>query len=164
MEMGGRRNPVRAAALVLVLAVGTGCGDHEDAGLQCICVGDASIDAIDPTACDPLAQAGCGPGQKCTWSWDQLPPTGQSTPTPEGQVTCVADGALAAGADCGARQLGGDPCARGLACIDGRCEPICDPLGGGTGAACTADQVCTTHAPVFERGGVVIAGVCDPRP
>ena len=166
MEAVGRGRVVGAGAVMLALAIGAGCGDHEDAGHLCTgldCLEDAKpkIDASDP--CDPLAQMGCALTEKCTWAWYQLPPLGQATPPPVGEITCVANGPLALNAVCGPRQLGGDPCARGLACIEGRCEAICDPLGGGAGATCDADQVCTTHAPEFSRGGVVIAGVCDPR-
>jgi hypothetical protein len=162
MESVGRGRVVGAAVVMLALAIGAGCGDHEDERLLCTCL-DSNIDAIDPTACDPLAQTGCALTEKCTWVWEQLPPFGQTTPTPDGEITCVANATLPLNADCGPRQLGGDRCASGLACIEGRCEAICDPLGGGAGATCDADQVCTTHAPEFERGGVVIAGVCDPR-
>lgn len=102
---------------------------------------DAAADADggpDPDECDPLANSGCGPGEKCTWSRDEELGV-------EGRTTCVPDGAVAVGEPCETVGEAGsytDDCAGGAFCL-GECATICND----------ADDMCPdgTHCATFGR-------------
>ena len=116
---------------------------------------DAGGDA-GPGVCNPLTQAGCAAGEKCTWINDQDNP-------PIGHVGCAPDGTLAIGTACTAPPagpMGYDDCAKGSVCLSGECKQICDHQGGAP--ACDANHSCTRYADFFESGGTAVAGVCDP--
>ncbi len=93
---------------------------------------------VDESACDAVTQKGC-PGQECT-----VDPTGDAT-------FCTAAGTVAAGGNCSML-----PCAPGLYCSSGVCEPFCcsnaDCANDGGIAACS--QVAATNNTFF--------GVCLP--
>lgn len=135
------------------------CGGGSDK--QKVVIPDGNDDT-GPGLCSPLTQTGCNAGEKCTWIWDQLPPSGQTTPEPIGHIGCTMAGTLALGANCGPRALGGDTCAAGLACSGSECKTICDPTGTEAAAACDADHQCAQYQNFFENGGTTVAGVCDP--
>lgn len=136
------------------------CGGGSDS--KTVVTGDDSGVDSGPTVCSPLTQTGCNAGEKCTWIWDQLPPSGQTTPDPIGHIGCTAAGTLALGGNCGARALGGDMCAAGLACSSGECKTICDPNGATAAAACDDNHHCAQYQNFFVSGATTIAGVCDP--
>jgi len=136
------------------------CGGGSDS--KKIVLPDGAGGDTGPSICSPLTQTGCNAGEKCTWIWDQLPPSGQTTPAPIGHIGCTAAGTLALGANCGARALGGDTCAAGLACSGSECKTICDPTGATAAAACDADHQCAQYQNFFVNGGTTVAGVCDP--
>ncbi len=80
-----------------------------------------------PIDCDPVAQTGCAPGEKCAQRIVTVEPWLAST-------TCVPDGTLDANESCDpdfASDSGYDECRAGLVCIGfpgakGACVPICD--------------------------------------
>ena len=104
--------------------------------------------------CNPLAQTGCGVGEKCNWIYDQL------MPTVVGHVGCEPEGAVALGGACGPSAIGPDSCVKGAECVASECKQICDIQGGAP--MCDANHACTRYQNVFVDGGVNIAGVCDP--
>lgn len=116
----------------------------------------APFDGPFGTVCNPLTQAGCGSGEKCTWINDQDNP-------PIGHIGCAPDGVTSIGAACTegpAGPFGYDNCAKGSVCLAGVCKSICDPQGGAP--ACTTTEACTNYANLFVAGGFTLAGVCDP--
>jgi len=185
--------PVRVLALPLVaLACGGGGGDQDDAGLEsafdatangpsvdagpaaCLDVDAAVCPPVEywtdagpgdgPTRCDPLAQEGCGAGEKCAWIQ-----TG--TESYQGRTTCVRDGDVCPGAACtatcipqGSTAIGEpcsdenqpdpdaptpiiatDDCAGAGICIRGRCRAACS---SSCDASC--DGVCEFWYPRFD--------------
>ena len=112
--------------------------------------------------CSVLAQAGCGTGDKCTWTL-----VGASA----GAINCAPQGTVAVGGactitgidpgtSCGAT-AGYDDCVAGAMCVGGLCEQICDNQGGLP--TCPADELCVTHAGLFANVGATFtpAGVCE---
>jgi len=118
-----------------------------------------------PTTCNPLTQAGCNAGEKCTWVIDQ------TTPMYVGHIGCVMDGTAATGAACmfGAPGATGfDNCAKGGVCSAfgttgqaGTCKQVCDNAGGAP--MCDASHVCVQYSKLFSTGASspAAAGVCD---
>ncbi len=110
-----------------------------------------------PLTCNPLAQTGCNPGEKCTWWSDQETPA-------IGHVGCAPDGALAIGTACQdpvAGPSGFDSCVKGSACVGGVCKAICGL--DGTTASCGDEALCARYTDTFHVNGMYVAGVCDPR-
>jgi hypothetical protein len=127
-----------------------------------IVIVDASIDAP-PATCNPLAQTGCSPGEKCTWIVDAY------TPNYIGHVGCVPDGTATTGAACqfgAAGPTGYDNCIHGTVCSNyqggtGTCRDLCDPQGGAP--ACDANHGCVVYGGLFSDGSSsATAAVCDP--
>lgn len=172
-------------AIVGMILVAMGCGDdgnatHHDAGVDTAPLIDALPDApacvplAQPTCgsttapttpasngnttCNPLTQAGCATGEKCTWIVDQ------TSPSTVGHIGCTPDGTVNTGCACtygAAGTTGYDDCAKGNVCNAGKCKQICDNQGGTP--ACDADHACTTYANLFSTGSTTpaAAGVCD---
>ncbi len=119
---------------------------------------DAGADAgTDPNACDPLANTGCGAGEKCAWKVESLDP-----PPGTGLTTCVPDGTASVGDACSVAAPGDggyDDCVGGSWCVGGVCAPICDTAAG----TCTGG-VCRAYSGRFtDRTGVgVCVPTCDP--
>ncbi len=112
------------------------------------------VDAVDGTLCDPLAQLGCGDGQKCSYFIDSAEPL-------VGHTDCVPAGDLGDGAACtdaAHTGTGYDLCASGLFCIDGSCTEICDREADDE---CDSTESCTGVAGVFDDRDHV--GLCQPR-
>jgi hypothetical protein len=134
-----------------------------DAKLDASPIIDAPPDAASSVPCNPLTQAGCAAGEKCTWLLDQV------TPTYIGHIGCAPNGTAMAGDACmyGAPGVTGyDGCQRGLVCGDyrggtGVCKTICDNQGGNP--QCATNDVCVVYSGLFYTGGLAAAGVCDPR-
>ena len=134
--------------LVLVAAAGCGAGDAP-AGA------DAAV-----AGCDPLAQIGCAPGEKCGVI---LPPSDGN-----GATDCVPDGAVAEGEACqlieradGSRI---DDCAGPLVCgPEGVCTPPCI-FGerGSCGQAATCIRVNRYFEDVVGDGVGLCVPQCDP--
>ena len=117
-----------------------------------------------PMACNPLTQAGCAAGEKCTWLVDAL------MPQYVGHVGCAPDGTANVGDACmygAAGTTGYDNCKAGSVCshytsmTPGVCKQLCDQQGGMP--ACDSEHVCVTYASLFETGDSTpnAAGVCD---
>ncbi len=113
--------------------------------------------------CNPLTQAGCSSGEKCTWVIDTL------TPQYSGRVACAPSGTAQLGDACmfGAPGATGyDNCSVGLVCGNyrgdsGTCKTICDQQGGTP--LCGSGRACVTYQGLFATSqfGPQAAGVCD---
>jgi hypothetical protein len=113
--------------------------------------------------CNPLTQAGCPAGEKCTWILNAL------EPQYVGHIGCVPDGTAAVGEACryGPPGCDGyDNCREGAVCSDfqggeGICKQICDQQGGFP--ECDAQHTCVVYSGLFTTGETTpaAAGVCD---
>jgi len=119
------------------------------------CGGSGAKDpVVGLAACNPLAQTGCGTGQKCAWFH-------VDSANGLGGNGCAPAGAKAAGQACttgpDGATTGFDDCAKGLSCVGGECRTICDTS---TEATCSAVQACSRYAGIFADSSGL--GVCDP--
>ena len=152
--------------LVIVVACDGDCDDQDD-GIKD--PPDSGLDAYvhcppkQRSGCNPLTQAGCSVGEKCTWIVDQL------TPQFFGHIGCAPEGSAAVDAPCmyGPPGCDGyDNCADGLVCSDrsgaiGICKQICDQQGGQP--TCDAQHACVVYPGLFNTGDSTpsAGGVCD---
>jgi hypothetical protein len=146
------------ALLVGLLAA---CGGGGDGNKKVVVPDGSTVDTLD--VCNPLTQAGCAAGEKCTWMLDAL------MPQYVGHIGCAPDGAAAVGDSCtyGAPGAAGyDNCKKGSVCGNyrggtGVCKAICDQQGGQP--ACDAQHVCVTYSGLFSTGDTTppAGGVCD---
>lgn len=119
-----------------------------DAGAVDAGSSDTGADAP-PALCDPVAQTGCAPGEKCTAVLiSDSPQVWQTRCAPAGTVP--AGGACTAGVGVGEP----DDCVAGTFCLDNSCELICDSNAAPAGCNCVA------FAGLFEDRTDV--GVCQP--
>lgn len=103
-----------------------------------------------PVVCNPLTQAPCAVGERCAWVT-----TGNHF---EGHTDCLPDGTLAAGVACARDAMGLDDCKRGLACVDGTCQTLCD-LDAQSG--CEVTSTCVKYsAAAFNPNGDGPVGFC----
>ena len=149
-------------ALLVGLLVACGGGD-DNKNTKIMPLDSGTVDT--PTQCNPLTQAGCAAGEKCTWFVDAV------MPQYVGHIGCAPDGTAAVGATCmygAAGVTGYDDCAKGNVCTafgnpanPGVCKQLCDQQGGAP--MCDADHVCVTYADLFDVGEntPAAAGVCD---
>lgn len=110
----------------------------EDAGFAGADVGIA-------WACDPIADTGCGGGQRCGLSG--------------GIPTCIASGAGAEGAACATETS----CGPHLSCQGGRCVRFC--YDDGNDGACGSDRYCGASAVAGSSppsGIAFCSDACDP--
>lgn len=136
------------------------CGG-DDGGNGIVVLDSGGADG--PMVCNPLTQAGCATGEKCTWLLDAL------MPQYVGHVGCAPNGTKAAGEACmfGAPGASGyDDCVGGTVCGNyrggaGTCKTICDQQGGMP--MCASTHVCVTYSGLFSTGDTTPAagGVCD---
>lgn len=129
-------------ALVLV-ALCAGC---EGGSSPPVVVHDAAPDVFiedDEGFCNPILQAGCNAGEKCTQR-------GISSTVDLGR-DCEPEGTLPIGASCAGAEL---DCVKGGMCVGGTCRRFCD-VGH---AACPAADTCTSITPPGH-----LIGVCEPR-
>jgi hypothetical protein len=150
---------VAFGALLVGLLVACGGGDGKKSGV--VVIDSSTVDM--PGACNPLTQAGCAAGEKCTWLLDAL------MPQYVGHIGCAPDGTGNAGDSCmyGAPGATGyDGCKKGNVCGNyrggtGVCKQICDQQGGMP--ACAMTHVCVTYSGLFSTGDTTPAagGVCD---
>ncbi|HEY5924937.1 MAG TPA: hypothetical protein VIV11_24820 [Kofleriaceae bacterium] len=144
----------------LLVGLLVACGGGSDSK-KVMVIDTAMVDT--PMTCNPLTQAGCAAGEKCTWLLDAL------MPQYVGHIGCAPDGTGAAGDSCmyGAPGATGyDGCAKGNVCGNyrggtGICKQICDQQGGTP--MCAATHVCVTYSGLFSTGDTTPAagGVCD---
>jgi hypothetical protein len=145
-------------AMFVGLLVACGGGDDNK---KLTIVDGSTIDAVG--VCNPLTQAGCATGEKCTWLMDAM------MPQYVGHIGCAPDGTANAGDSCmyGAPGASGyDNCKKGLVCGNyrggtGTCKTVCDQQGGTP--MCDAQHVCVTYSGLFSTGDTTPAagGVCD---
>ena len=145
------------ALLVGLLVACGGGGDSK----KVVVIDGSTVDM--PTVCNPLTQAGCAAGEKCTWLLDAL------MPQYVGHIGCAPDGTGNVGDSCmyGAPGATGyDACKKGGVCGNyrggaGTCKQICDQQGGMP--TCDAQHVCVTYSGLFTTGDTTPAagGVCD---
>ena len=105
--------------------------------------------------CNPVAQTGCGVGQRCGWIY-----TSQTA----GHNACLADGTVNRDGACGYGPLGEttgfDNCKKGTACISGVCKTICD--ANAAPDACPTNYLCGRYAGApFDLAGTLGIGFCD---
>lgn len=120
-----------------------------------------------PMLCDPRAQTGCAPGEKCATRVLQETATSRLT-----EIACVPDGTVAVDAAC-RYGLPGDKgfsdCKAGAECIPfsypgepaGTCKQICDHQGGPP--RCGMNFACSSYEDLFQSSTMTVAGVCDPK-
>jgi hypothetical protein len=119
---------------------------------------DNSIVIIDsPPAimlCDPRAQTGCEPGEKCATRY---------LTRDLSEIACVPDGTVEIGGACtfSMEEIGYSNCKAGGECVSDICKQICDHQGGSP--KCDASHACSLYEDVFESNNIAVAGVCDPR-
>ena len=130
-------------------------------GLMAACGGGKKVNLIDaPPAdggvCNPLTQAGCAAGEKCSWIIDDAT-------ADIGHIGCAPDGTVAVGGACmNAGGVGPDDCVAGNVCVAGECKTICDPMAAAAASGCDAQHACSRYSGLFESGGVIAYGACDP--
>ncbi|HEY5925315.1 MAG TPA: hypothetical protein VIV11_26710 [Kofleriaceae bacterium] len=152
--------------LTILLVVLVGCGDCNDVEPVHVPPDSRPGDAFGcprTSPCNPLTQAGCCVGQKCTWRLDAV------MPQYIGHVSCAPDGSAAVDEPCmygPPGVLGYDNCKKGLVCGDyrggtGVCKQICDQQGGAP--MCDAQHACVTYPGLFNTGDTTpsAGGVCD---
>jgi hypothetical protein len=119
--------------------------------------GEPAPDATPPDGepadvCNPIAQTGCEPGEKCTTI--RIDYANGETVT-----GCVPAGDVATGGACvygpDGLTTGYDNCLGGDVCVASLCETICDAQTD----SCDDDHTCHRYATVFDDG---ITGACDP--
>lgn len=127
-------------------------GDVDDASID----GGGPIDGSDPSdtgtigPCDPVTQAGCGAGERCTWI---LANSGV------GAFECRPDGTLEMHAECTASSNDApDDCGRGLVCV-GTCEKLCDLASPGS---CAPGFACSAYSGLSDTGIGACTATCDP--
>ena len=137
------------AALLLAIAA-CGGGDNNNVII---------IDSpLPPMLCDPRAQTGCEPGEKCATRFLQTEPTELA------EIACVPDGTVAIDGACmygPAGANGFSNCRAGGECVNNLCKQICDHQGGTP--KCDANHACSRYENIFESNNMAVAGVCDPR-
>lgn len=142
----------------IIMIIVVGCGGSPEPHVRVL---DAPAEAaLCPQArrsssCNPLTQAGCGDGEKCTWVVDT---------SSLGHVGCVVSGDVALGGACSyvavpwCEQRQVDDCEKGLVCTSGICKAICNHQGG---QPMCAEGGCVVVEDLFVvSGDVTIAGVC----
>jgi hypothetical protein len=160
---------MRALAMVMVAAACEAAPANPDArpDVSPYPLIDAAYDS-----CDPIAQTGCSPLEKCSWTR-----TIATTADQHGLIECVPDGTAALAGTCtwgaAGTTTGYDTCQTGLVCLapvdqdmaTGVCEAICDVLAAaGTAEACAAGFTCMRHPGFFANATDPMpeAGLCDP--
>lgn len=151
------------------------------AGLLVACGGGKStpdapivvtIDAPVVGACNPVAQSGCQPTEKCTWVR-----TIAGSADQRGQLGCVAAGTKALHDACtwgaAGTATGYDDCGAGLICLassktdmaSGTCSAICDSSAAiGAAGSCATNYACGLYTNFFSNAGDTAnsTGLCDP--
>lgn len=146
--------PTAIIALALALAVAA-CGDNSPVLIDA----DPSPDtdwcgsSLFLSACNPVSQTGCNPGQKCTW---------QTVNESTGRIACVPTGTVPEGGACTflppGETEGYDDCVGGHYCNGGVCQRICTDAPDSCPFATSA---CSTYPGLFEDCASVSTGVCD---
>ena len=149
--------------VLAVMTLAAGCSSSTSAQ------GDANNGDGGFLACDPLAQTGCMPAEKCTWILDAIQPDNKTL----GHVGCAPDtGTVVDGASCtyGPPGVTGyDDCLRGHLCFTpalapegpGVCKQICDQQGGNP--TCDADHACAKYRGLLGPPNSEAGGVCDVK-
>jgi len=113
---------------------------------------DAAVVPPDASGCgcNPVAQAGCGGGEKCTWIVDW------AGPPPLGHTGCAVNGTVAGGGACTSPETGADDCVAGYYCLNAVCTEICASAPN----SCSADWICNPYPNFMED--VDNVGLCNP--
>ncbi len=103
--------------------------------------------------CDPVAQTGCNPGEKCTFVRDIEHPA-------ESRTFCRPDGSVQSGNVCTSDAVTGlDNCVAGLFCAGGICAEICSMAPD----SCSSGFSCALLPGLVDSPGVGVCQViCDP--
>jgi hypothetical protein len=125
---------VRILGLIAVVFLAA-CEPAEDSArhLDPVDAGWVGVDTF--CGCNPVAQTGCGAGQKCTWGW--VDPAFDTA-----FAACAHDGVRAAGEACSFGPNGEaaryDDCVAGAVCVEGVCRRSCivSPDSCGSGTTC----------------------------
>jgi hypothetical protein len=106
---------------------------------------DGGPDAGSP--CNPIAQTGCTPGQRCTWD---------ATGTTTGQWVCRPPGSIPSGGACSNPDGGGtDDCIGGTECVLGTCSAFCTTPPD----SCPTNYGCEAFGGLFDGMNY---GLCQP--
>jgi len=103
------------------------------------------------TPCDPVTQAACAAGEKCTYIIEQ------TTPTILGQTACAPDGSVAVGGACTRDANGVDDCLKGAYCSGDLCTALCSTSPD----SCPTTAKCTPFSALFDDRANV--GLCVPQ-
>ena len=145
------------SALLAGFLVACGGGGKKDDGV--VIVDGNEGDGPPSGVCNPLTQAGCAAGEKCSWIIDQ------ADPDVVGHIGCAPDGTLPIDAT-GCNPDGGigpDKCLKGGVCVNDTCKTICDFQQAGAASGCPTDFSCSRYANLFTSGTMTVAGACDPQ-
>jgi len=123
---------------------------------------EGGSDAPVSETCNPIAQTGCQATEKCTWIIDQ------DTPMEVGHIGCavLSGSEVDVGGSCTfgpAGPQGFDNCVKGAICVASECKTICDPQMAGVASGCDAQHSCSRYSGLFDVGGTITAGACDPQ-
>jgi hypothetical protein len=134
------------------------CGDSAtEADAPVIIIDDdAGIDAPPVVACNPVAQTGCGPDEKCAHL------TEQDEPDPYlARTACVPNGDIPLGGACEQGDpgpaTGFDDCAAGGHCLRGTCTEVCSQAPN----SCDEGSNCVIYAALFQD--LDTTGLCSPE-
>lgn len=139
-------------ALALIACGGDSGGDSADARVISFTDAAGGGDGGSIQACNPVAQTGCEPNEKCANRVVQADPFLAVT-------ECVPDGSIAAGGDCTLPETGADDCVAGTSCRNGLCKEICNQAPN----SCTAGNCVLVSSLFQDLDGIgVCADKCHP--
>jgi hypothetical protein len=123
------RHPLSIYAVMLL----HGCG-----GPPQVVIVDGDIDDSSQLYCNPVLQAGCGVGEKCSFL--------------QNEFVCLPNGMIPIGSACSSDP---DDCAGGSVCVEGACKEYCTPNGSPPYTRCETG-ICVPNSEM------VCSGTCDP--
>jgi hypothetical protein len=143
---------------LLACAGGETASSVDGGGISFVDAAGSQVDAQSTVACNPVANTGCQPGEKCTFVIDS--PMGADSIT--GSTRCAPDGDKAAGASCTGSSGGtADDCLATTYCSGGVCAEICS---SGPPDTCPEGQgACVHTSGIFEDStiGFCSGPACD---
>ncbi len=150
---------VCVGALGLLACGGGSSGDDDDDttnpdGSISFVDSGTTIDATVTAECNPVAQTGCDPGDKCTWIVESADPYLAYT-------GCTTDGDKDLNEACTSPDTGADDCMAGYYCLSGTCAEICNTAAMRAQGSCPDGYACGTYNQLFEDMGDGAVGICD---